>query len=394
VLIDSVTNGDSDKQAVVTFKQEYPWWEGLFNYVLPPQMKDADTFNTAYLKKLNPEWGAGPYKVDRADFNTGEVSFIKNEKWWGDEGELDKITYRYLEDQASLNAFQAGELDATRVATKDRFATASNMGDKADIRTALRPSNYLVTLNGKSPQLEDVAVREAIMTGIDREQLAKIRFNGLNYSENLPGSFVLFQTQDGYEDNFGAEATFDPEKARELLDEAGWTEGSGGIREKDGEKLSPEYVLLGDDPAQKAQATAIQKMLKDIGVDMTIQVRPSSDFSKVTTERDFGIFQMGFSSTDPFGVAYFDQIYNSESELNKSGTGSAELDAKIRDLQQIGDPGEQIDKANELEKEAFAEYGIMPTFNSPDIWAVTPGLANYGALGFAKVPVQNTGWEK
>ncbi|MGO3486251.1 MAG: ABC transporter family substrate-binding protein [Corynebacterium variabile] len=395
VLIDSVTKGDNDKKAVVTFKQEYPWWEGLFNYVLPPQVKDADSFNTAYLKKLNPEWGAGPYKVDRADFNTGEVSFVKNEKWWGDEGKLDKFTYRYLEDQASLNAFQSGELDATRVDTKDRFATASNMGEgKADIRTALRPSNYLVTLNGKSPQLEDVAVREAIMTGIDREQLAKIRFNGLNYSEDLPGSFVLFQTQDGYDDNFGAEVSFDPEKAKELLDEAGWTEGSGGIREKDGEKLSPKYVLLGDDPAQKAQATAIQKMLKDIGVDMTIQERPSSDFSKVTTERDFDIFQMGFSSTDPFGVAYFDQIYNSESELNKSGTGSAELDAKIRDLQQIGDPDEQIEKANELEKEAFAEYGIMPTFNGPDIWAVTPGLANYGALGFAKVPVQNIGWEK
>ncbi|MGO2735463.1 ABC transporter substrate-binding protein, partial [Corynebacterium variabile] len=94
VLIDSVTKGDNDKKAVVTFKQEYPWWEGLFNYVLPPQVKDADSFNTAYLKKLNPEWGAGPYKVDRADFNTGEVSFVKNEKWWGDEGKLDKFTYR------------------------------------------------------------------------------------------------------------------------------------------------------------------------------------------------------------------------------------------------------------------------------------------------------------
>ena len=143
-------------------------------------------------------------QVNRADFNTGEVSFIKNEKWWADEGKLDKITYRYLEDQASLNAFQAGELDATRVAAKGRFATASNMGGKADIRSVLRPFNYLATLNGKSPQLEDVAVREAIMTGIDREQLAKIRFNGLNYSGNLPGSFVLFQTQDGHEDNFGA----------------------------------------------------------------------------------------------------------------------------------------------------------------------------------------------
>ena len=395
VLIDSVAKGDSDKQAVVTFKQEYPWWEGLFNFILPPQVKDADTFNTAYLKKLHPEWGAGPYKVDRVDFNSGEVSFVKNEKWWGDEGKLDKFTYRALEAQATINAFQAGEIDAASVATKDRLQVAQSMGeDKAEIRTAMTPSNYLVTLNADAPTLKEKEVRQAIMTGIDRTQLAKIRFNGLNYTEELPGSFLLFQTQDGYEDNFGAEASFDPEMAKTILDDAGWTEGAGGIREKDGQKLSPSFTLLGDDPEIKAEATALQKMMKDIGVDLQIRERPTSDFSKVTSERDFDMFQMGFSSTDPFGVAYLDQVYNSKSELNKSGTGSKELDEKIREVQQIGDPDEQIEKANELEKEAFAEYGIMPTFNGPAIIAVKPGLANYGAPGFSSVAVQDIGWEK
>jgi len=134
--------------------------------------------------------------------------------------------------------------------------------------------------------------------------------------------------------------------------------------------------------------------MKDIGVDLQIRERPTSDFSKVTSERDFDMFQMGFSSTDPFGVVYLDQIYNSKSELNKSGTGSKELDEKIREVQQIGDPDEQIEKANELEKEAFAEYGIMPTFNGPAIIAVKPGLANYGAPGFSSVAVQDIGWEK
>lgn len=263
-----------------------------------------------------------------------------------------------------------------------------------EIRTALRPSNFLLTLNSKSPVLADKTVREAFMTGIDRAQLAAIRFNGLNYSEKLPGSFLLFQTQEGYEDNFGSVVSYDQDKAKQLLDDAGWKESANGIREKDGAPLSVRYVTLGDSPMVQATATALQKMLKDIGVDCKVEERPTSDFSKVSTERDFDLFMMGFNSGDPFGVAYFGQVYGSDSELNKSGTGTPEMDAKIADLQKIADPDEQIKRANELEKEAFKEYGIMPYANGADMVAVKPGLANFGANSFAVLPVENIGWAK
>ena len=393
-LIESVTKGTDDKQAVVTFKQPYPWWEGLFNFLLPMQVADAATFNDGFVNKLHPEWGAGPFKLDRVDFNSGEVTYVRNEKWWGEPAKLDKITYRQMEDQASLNAFKAGEIDATGVGSKDRLAAAKEMGDQVEIRTALRPSNFLLTLNSKSPVLADKTVREAFMTGIDRAQLAAIRFNGLNYSEKLPGSFLLFQTQEGYEDNFGSVVSYDQDKAKQLLDDAGWKEGANGIREKDGAPLSVRYVTLGDSPMVQATATALQKMLKDIGVDCKVEERPTSDFSKVSTERDFDLFMMGFNSGDPFGVAYFGQVYGSDSELNKSGTGTPEMDAKIADLQKIADPDEQIKRANELEKEAFKEYGIMPYANGADMVAVKPGLANFGANSFAVLPVENIGWAK
>lgn len=393
-LIESVTKGTDDKQAVVTFKQPYPWWEGLFNFLLPTQVADAATFNGGFVNKLHPEWGAGPFKLDRVDFNSGEVTYVRNEKWWGEPAKLDKITYRQMEDQASLNAFKAGEIDATGVGSKDRLAAAKEMGDQVEIRTALRPSNFLLTLNSKSPVLADKTVREAFMTGIDRAQLAAIRFNGLNYSEKLPGSFLLFQTQEGYEDNFGSVVSYDQDKAKQLLDDAGWKEGANGIREKDGAPLSVRYITLGDSPMVQATATALQKMLKDIGVDCKVEERPTSDFSKVSTERDFDLFMMGFNSGDPFGVAYFGQVYGSDSELNKSGTGTPEMDAKIADLQKIADPDEQIKRANELEKEAFKEYGIMPYANGADMVAVKPGLANFGANSFAVLPVENIGWAK
>jgi peptide/nickel transport system substrate-binding protein len=391
-LIESVEQGENEKQAVVTFKQEYAWWQGMFGFLLPTQVDSAEVYNEGYINELHPEWGAGPYKVDNVDFNTGTVSFVPNENWWGDEPLLDRVTFRQMESQASINAFKAGEVDATGVASKDRLAAVEDM-DGIEIRTAMDPSNIFIALNSESPHLGDIKVREAIMTGIDRAQLATIRFNGIGYEEELPGSFTLYQTQEGYEDIFGELVQFDVEKAKSLLDEAGWTEGSNGVREKDGETLTLNYVLLGDDPNSRASASATQKMMRDIGVDLQIQERPSSDFSKVITERSFDVFPMGFSSTDPFGVAYFGQMYMSDSELNRSGTGTEELDAKILELQQIGDGDEQIARANELEKEALGTYGIMPFANGPDMVAVAdPKLANYGAYSFATVGVEDIGY--
>ena len=208
-LIESVTRGETDKQAVVTYKQAYPWWEGLFGSLVPPQVDSADTFMNAYLKQLHPEWGAGPFKVENVNFETGEVSFVRNELWWGEPAKLERISYRAMEDQASINAFRAGEIDLTGVGSRDRLETARQMGDQADIRVSLRPSNFLLTINSEAPGLDDPKVREAIMTAIDRSQLAAIRFNALDYTEDLPGSFTLFQTQDGYEDNFGSVVQYD-----------------------------------------------------------------------------------------------------------------------------------------------------------------------------------------
>nr|WP_306508011.1 ABC transporter substrate-binding protein [Corynebacterium sp.] len=118
-----------------------------------------------------------------------------------------------------------------------------------DIRTAMATAKSLYTLNSRNEILSDIKVREAIMAGIDRSTLSEIRFNGLNgYTEDLPGSFNLYQTQEGYEDNVGAVIAFDPEK--------------------DGKKLSVRNSLLGDSSTGKAQTTATQKMMKDIGVDL------------------------------------------------------------------------------------------------------------------------------
>ncbi|MBF9010107.1 ABC transporter family substrate-binding protein [Corynebacterium phoceense] len=393
-LIESVERGDSDKQVKVTFQNAYPWWMGLFNQVLHPKVNTAQLYNETYLNELHPEYGAGPFKVDSIDFNAGNVTFVPNEKWWGDAPKLSKVTYRQLESQATINAFKAGEIDAAGVASKNNLTVAAEMGDAIDIRASMRIANILFTLNSQAPHLGDINVRHAIFNAIDRSQLAAIRYNGLGYTEDLPGSLTLYPTQDGYKDNLSEAVTYDPESSKKLLEEAGYAMGDDGYYAKDGEKLTLRYVLVGDDEVSKSTAAAIQKMLKDVGVEVTVQERPSSDFSKIAEERDFDIFLSGIASSDPYGVAYFGQTWRSDSDLNKSGTGTKELDEKIRELQKIDNGDDQIAKANELEVEAFKTYGLMPWANGPAMTGVKKGLANFGPAGFAVIPKEDIGWEK
>ena len=392
--ITSVEKGATDKDVVITFDGPYPWWQGLFNQLLHPAIDSPEKFDKAYLGKLNPQYGAGPFKVDNVDFKGGTLSLVPNEKWWGDKPKMKKVSFRVMESQATINAFQAGEIDAAGVADKNSLTIAGEMGDAIDIRAALRPANVIFTLNSKAPQLKDEDVRHAVFSAIDRDQLAEIRYNGLGYEEEMPGSLTLYSTQEGYKDNIKDVIKFDPEQSKKLLEDAGYQQGDDGIFAKDGEKLSLRYILIGDDEVSKSLAAALQKMLKDVGVDLKIEERPSSEFSKVTSERDFDLFLSAFASSDPFGVAYFGQTYASDSTLNMSSTGTKEFDKKIDELQNLPSKDEQIDRVNELESEAFGHYGILPFANGPQMVGVKKGLANYGANGFAILPKEDIGWEK
>lgn len=391
--IESVEAGENDKQAVVTFKSEFPWWKGLFDTFLHPKALDNKVFQEGYVNEPHPEWGAGPYKVEKIDPTAGVAVFVPNDKWWGeDKGKLEKRVFQQMESQASINAFRNGQIDATGVATKERLEQIKDMED-IDVRRGSSPASRLLTLNSEGPLLGDDKVREAIYTAIDRQVIADINFQGLDYTEELPGSFLLFPYQEGYQDNFGEAVSFDVEKSKSLLEEAGWTEGAEGIREKDGEKLEINYPTFGDEPTTVATAKALQSMLKEAGIQLNIQEKASADFAKVMNAREFDMVFSGFLSSDPYGVAYACQIWCSESSLNRSGVGTPEIDKLLKeDMVAEGTEEGQTKVANEAEAEAFKRFGLMPMYGGPEIVAAKKGLANMGAGVFAVPRIQDIGW--
>ncbi len=401
-LIESVTQGEDERQAVVTFSQVYPWTDGLFWHILHPAVNSPEVFNDAYLGDPHPEWGAGPYTIDQFDANGGTVSFVPNENWWGDEPMLDEVTFRQLDDTAMLNAFRAGEIDYADNLTADNLAQLEGMDD-IEIYRAQRTATNLLELDAEKPQFADLEVREAIFKAIDRDQIKEVVWNDLGYEEEDAGSLLLFPFQDGYEDALTeAGWSFDADEANAILDEAGWTAGDDGIREKDGVRLAGTLPVFGDDPIVEARARVVQAQLKEIGMDVQIDVRPTSDFSSDLNTKNWDLVMLGFSSSDPYGVAYMCQVYSSDSSLNLSGAGNAEIDERIAsEVAALPTQEEQTAAGLALEAEIMAEtWGILPLYAGPWISAATAGLANltpetYTGLDlFGLQPVENVGWMK
>ncbi|CAK7286886.1 ABC transporter family substrate-binding protein [Streptomyces misionensis] len=391
--ITSVTKGVNAKQAVITFRGVNPSWSSLFTTFLHPKAATVANFNNAYVKKAHPEWGAGPYTVGKWDTHSGDITFVRNPKWWGRKGKLDKRVYVNLESTAAINAFKNGQIDY--VSATDAESLEQIKGLKGtEIRSGGSPFEYSLYFNTKSAVLADATVRKAIEESVDRTQIAKIRFQGLDYKEPLPGSAILYSFQKGYQDNLSAVLKYAPQEAGKELDAAGWKPGSDGVRAKNGRKLEVGYTLLGDDPLDKATAGALAAMLKPVGIRLDIRKADEADFSKILSDRKFDLFLSGNRSMDPFGARYLCDFYCSDRDSNITGAGSPALDREIRATGKIADLGKQAAAANEVERKALREYAFLPLFSGPSTYGVKKGLANVGATIFYNPLPETVGWEK
>ncbi|QLJ03633.1 ABC transporter family substrate-binding protein [Streptomyces sp. NEAU-sy36] len=391
--ITSVTKGENAKQAVITFHGVNPSWSSLFTTFLHPKAATVANFNDAYVKKAHPEWGAGPYTVGKWDTHSGDITFVRNPKWWGRKGKLDKRVYVNLESTAAINAFKNGQIDYVSATDAESLKQIKGL-QGTEIRSGGSPFEYSLYFNTKSSVIADKAVRKAIEESVDRTQIAKIRFQGLDYKEPLPGSAILYSFQKGYQDNVSAVLKYAPQEAGKELDAAGWKPGSDGVRVKNGKKLEVGYTLLGDDPLDKATAGALAAMLKPVGIRLDIRKADEADFSKILSDRKFDLFLSGNRSMDPFGARYLCDFYCSDRDSNITGAGSPALDREIRATGEIADLGKQAAAANEVERKALREYAFLPLFSGPSTYGVKKGLANVGATIFYNPLPETVGWEK
>ena len=391
--ITSVEKGDNDKQVIVTYGQQYYPWEIVFSSLVNADAADAKTFTSGWVKNPHNEWAAGPYIVQ--SFSDSQVTFTPNPKWWGDKPKLDKIVYKQMEDKAAMNAFLNGEIDETSCGSKDNLKQARGVKN-AQIRYGYSTQTNVLTYNGKSEALKDIAVRKAITQAFDAKTWNKIRYQGMNWDVPQPGSEILMPFQKGYENNMPADSKFSVDNAKKTLEQAGYTMGKDGYYAKDGKTLAITFTTFGDSPTSQAEASAYVAMMKAIGVKCTVDSKPNSKFSDTVTNGDYEVLPMGWQANAAQGfVSSVTQFYTSDGPSNFTYIGSKDVDALLKKPGETPDYDTQVKDANIAEKAALAQYGNVPMSIAPEYHVVKKGLANYGGpRGFAGVPAQNIGWQK
>lgn len=394
--IASIAKGDKDNEVIITFKEPFYPHEAVFAIpsVEHPKNVDPDFYKTGWVNKLNVDLLAGPFTLESQ--TEERIVLVRNPKWWGDPPKLDRVVFRRMDDVATLNAFQNGEVDTTTIdggrATADMLQRLGGMKD-VQIRRSFGPAVSLYQLGQDSDFFKDLAARKAFVLATDRRLIVAIRYQGMDWQEDAPGSALIYPWQDGYRDNM-ADLHYDPEQAKRVLDAAGWRLGDDGYRHKDGKLAEFAYVEHGDDPVFLAMARAQQKMAQDVGLKMNIDIRKSSDFSKTLHDRTFDVVMMGWQSFTPFGLSNACQIYCTDSESNYSRVGSKHIDALLKSVTTFKDPQRALDAGNEAESEALHLFGLLPLYVGPSQFAVKKGLANFGPAGFLNFDPEDVGWQK
>lgn len=241
-------------------------WNDVMTICSPKLLKEGD-FQT-----VSGFIGTGPYKY--GEFVSGQYTkFIRNENYWGEKPYYDEIVFKYIPDSESrIKALKTGEIDfiyGSALMTYDQYNQAIAIpgmeGKVAESDTRARD----ITLNASSPLLNDLEVRQAIAYSINKQEISDTLTNGIEKVAETPFTEDSLFSDIKLDTNYN----FDLEKAKSLLDEAGWKLNTKtGIREKDGNELLLRLIMDENfDSLNKNLATLIQAQLKESGINLTIK---------------------------------------------------------------------------------------------------------------------------
>ncbi|HSR35065.1 MAG TPA: peptide ABC transporter substrate-binding protein, partial [Anaerolineae bacterium] len=167
----------------------------------------------------------GPYLLESWE-HEAEVTFVKNMDYWdADNVNIEKITIPIItEDATSLALYENGELHVSGYPSEDVPRIREDPVLSQELRISPRPGIYYVGLNTLKPPTDNVLVRQALAAAIDRQSIID---NVIQMPWRSPMSCTTPPDVLGYQEYGTCGWAFDPEKAKELLAEAGYPDGEG-----------------------------------------------------------------------------------------------------------------------------------------------------------------------
>lgn len=212
--------------------------------------------------------GTGPYKF--VEWLKDQYIMLEaNKDYFGGGPYIQKVIWKFYGDnQVMLAALEKGDIDYMGAIPPDdvkRVQTA--LADKFEFKSIPQNGYTYIGLKQTDPVLKDKLVRQALTYGTNREQIVADVLKGYGnvVNANIP------QVSWAYAGDKLNPYKYDPAKAKQLLDQAGWKVGANGIREKDGKKMDVKLLTSTGNKILEAALLITQQNWKDLGVNVTVE---------------------------------------------------------------------------------------------------------------------------
>jgi peptide/nickel transport system substrate-binding protein len=391
--IDTIEGSEDGKTVTVTLlpgQRNPEYLAGAEFTVWPAHIAEAQGFDidtpegcgeaAAYFASTRPDWSGGPWMIVDGDL---ENQIIKepNPNWYGDPVNLDQIIQVFSTEESTwVQSTENGEIHGGAPSATFPPDVIRQLQDAEGVNVGIATGAGWehLDLNLANEQLQDLALRQAIFTVIDRQAIGDRTYGDLfpeiTTSENY--FFRSFDTRGFFQDlvtpqGYGAG---NAEEARAIL-QAGGYEGfeDGGQLRLDGEDIGPFRLRATGTEVRQQSLQLIATYLQQIGIQTEIE--PIEDLGAVLGEGDYDIIQFGWSGNATF-ASFPNQMLHSESSSNFGGYSNPEVDELVTQANNAASLEEAAQFANQANEIALADAYVLPLLETPEFIWVTDDYVN------------------
>ncbi|MHB8992155.1 MAG: ABC transporter substrate-binding protein [Chloroflexota bacterium] len=356
-----------------TLKEPFaPFLEYTSVGILPRHLY-SDTVGKAMLSSpynLRPI-GTGPFKLTKI---TGEGIVLEpHADYYGPAPRLAQLQFRFYTDYTgALAALEKGEVDALPY-LDPQDAVRLQTNEKLAVYSAPDYLRYAVMfLNNSSQPFTDKVVRQAAAHAIDKERIVKTVMEG----QAVPGKGAI--SPGSWAFNPKAKVfDYDPKKAAELLEAAGWRDSDGdGIRDKDGQPLS--FVVLTNDNRRRIRTgELVSEDLKKVGFKTEVQALPWSDLLKeYMAPRTFvgSIAEQWLLTADPDLYSLWHSSQIADGGFNFSALSNERIDKLLEEARHTVDKNRRTQLYAEFQEQWAEEVPAIILYYPQFNWVVSRNI--------------------
>ena len=345
----------------MTFKAPYAPWRDLLSDnwpIHPKHVYEGKDFN----KALNNEIiGSGPFKFK--EWKKGEsLTVVRNDNYWGEKAALDSVTYRFITDTNTLiTSLQAGEVQFINpppdIGLQEKLEGIE--GTEVKIATA---GVIWEAIHFQTENVDNLKLRQAIAYGINRQQILEQILKGVV----SPLESVLMPQQNPYYTPAWEKYTHDPDRARQLVDEA----------KSEGAETTVEFSTTSDNALRETLQEIVQQQLKDVGITIKINNESATTyFSKTTVNGNFEMGEWAWLATpDPSLHSLFSANQIPPKGENYYRYKNEQVTQWLEEADQTLDEAQRAQLLRQAQEQMAEDLPILPMYQRPQYTAFSENL--------------------